>query len=84
MQTWLRFCVAVAVCRLAAAALIGPLAWELPYAMGVAIKSQKTNKQTKKPHTRGNKISPETHMLTTPSPWDEPHERHQLRTLMKH
>ena len=34
---WLRFCVAVAVCRLAAAALIGPLAWELPYAVRVAI-----------------------------------------------
>ena len=25
-------------CRLAAAALIGPIAWELPYAMGVALK----------------------------------------------
>ena len=29
--TWLR-------CRLAAAALIQPLAWELPYATGVALK----------------------------------------------
>ena len=31
--------------RLAAAALIHPLTWELPYAVGVALK---TNKQTKK------------------------------------
>ena len=28
-------------CRLADAALISPLAWELPYAMGVALKSRK-------------------------------------------
>ena len=28
-------------CRLAAAALIGPLAWELPYAAGAALKGQK-------------------------------------------
>ena len=28
-------------CRLAAIALIGPLAWELPYAAGVALKSRK-------------------------------------------
>ena len=28
-------------CRLAAAALIQPLAWELPYAMDMALKSQK-------------------------------------------
>ena len=32
-------------CRLAAAALIQPLAWELPYAMGVSLKSK--NKQKK-------------------------------------
>ena len=31
--------------RLAAAALIQPLAWELPYAMGVSLKSK--NKQKK-------------------------------------
>ena len=31
--------------RLAAAALIQSLAWELPYAMGAALKRQKTNKQ---------------------------------------
>ena len=28
-------------CRLAATALISPLAWEPPYAMGVALKRQK-------------------------------------------
>ena len=36
--------------RLAAAALIGPLAWELPYAMGAALKRlKKKKKQQKKP-----------------------------------
>ena len=33
--------------RLAAVALIGPLAWELPYAAGAALKGQKTNKPKK-------------------------------------
>ena len=33
-------------CRQASAAPIRPLAWELPYAVGAALKS-KTNKQTK-------------------------------------
>ena len=39
-------------CRPAAAAPIGPLAWEPPYAAGVALKKSKKkpkNKQTKKP-----------------------------------
>ena len=31
--------------RLAAVALIQPLAWELPYAVGVALKSQKKKKK---------------------------------------
>ena len=31
-------------CRLAAAALIQPLAWEPPYAAGEALKRQKQNK----------------------------------------
>ena len=31
--------------RLAASAQIGPLAWEPPYAMGVALKRQKTEKK---------------------------------------
>ena len=33
-------------CRLAATALIGPLAWEPPYTMGVALKDKKTKKMT--------------------------------------
>ena len=37
---WLRY-------RLAAVAAIGPLAWESPYAMGVALKSKTKNKQKK-------------------------------------
>ena len=32
-------------CRLAAVALIGPLAWELPYAMGAALKKPKKKKK---------------------------------------
>ena len=36
-------------CRLAAAAPVRPLAWEPPYAVGVALeKSKKTKKQNKK------------------------------------
>ena len=31
-------------CRLAAVALIQPLAWEPPHAVGTALKSQKNNK----------------------------------------
>ena len=34
-------------CRLAAAALIPPLAWELPYAMGVPLNRQKKKKKKK-------------------------------------
>ena len=39
-------------CRLAAAALIGPLAWEPPYAAAVALKSKK---KKKKRHTKKKK-----------------------------
>ena len=35
-------------CRLAAVALISPLAWETPYAMGAAIKRKKEKKKRKK------------------------------------
>ena len=35
-------------CRLAAAALIQPLAWEPPYAAGVALKKAKRQKKKKK------------------------------------
>ena len=34
-------------CRLAAIALIRPLAWELPYAAGVALKRQKKKERKK-------------------------------------
>ena len=34
-------------CKLAAGALIQPLAWERPYAAGAALKSQKINKSIK-------------------------------------
>ena len=34
-------------CRLVATALIGPLAWEPPYAAGVAIKSKKRKRKKK-------------------------------------
>ena len=44
---WLRSCVAVAVwCRLAAAALIQPLAWEFLCAAGVALKRKTQKKKT--------------------------------------
>ena len=35
-------------CRPAVVALIRPLAWELPYAMGAALKRQKDEKKKKK------------------------------------
>ena len=35
-------------CRLAVVALVRPLAWELPYAAGVALKSKKEKKKKKK------------------------------------
>ena len=38
-------------CRLAAAAPIRSLAWEPPYAAGVALKGKQTNKQTNKTKT---------------------------------
>ena len=38
--------------RLAAVALIGPLAWELPYAVGVALKRLKRKKKRKKRLTK--------------------------------
>ena len=35
------------VCRSAATAMIQPLAWETPYAMGVALKKRKEKKERK-------------------------------------
>ena len=46
-------------CRLAAAAPIQPLAWEPPYASGVALKNKKTekkNKRKEKKRKKGSKI----------------------------
>ena len=37
---WLGSCIAMAMAMPAAAALIGPLAWEPPYATGVGLKSK--------------------------------------------
>ena len=34
-------------CRSASSAAVGPLAWELPYVMGVALKRQKTKRENK-------------------------------------
>ena len=42
---WLRSDVTVAVVWLAAVAQIRPLAWEPPYAMGAALRSQKKKKR---------------------------------------
>ena len=44
-------------CRLAAAALIGPLAWEPPYAVGMALKNPKKNINTPK-NKNGVQVSP--------------------------
>ena len=50
-------------CRLAAAALIQPLAWELPYAMSAALK-RKTNKQkNKKKKTTGSDYHIQIHLI---------------------
>jgi len=45
-----RLCLKLALlwlCRLAAAALIRPLAWKLPYAAGVALKRKRKKKKKK-------------------------------------
>ena len=39
-QIWLRSHISVALCRSAAIAPIKPLAWELPYDKGMALKRQ--------------------------------------------
>ena len=48
LQTRLRSDVAVALARPVATALIRPLAWKPPYAMGVAIAKTKRQKEKKK------------------------------------
>jgi len=44
-------------CRLAAAALIGPLAWELPYAAGAALKKKKKKKRKERKKKKKERIS---------------------------
>ena len=56
MQTWLRSCIAVVWRRPAAVALIQPLAWEPPNAMGTALK-RKGKKKKKKGKKRSTTIS---------------------------
>ena len=51
-------------CRLAAVALIGPLAWEPPYAMGVALKNKKQKKRV-----REGDLLEKDHPKPTPSGW---------------
>ena len=46
-QMWLRSHIAVAVAA-ATALMIQPLAWELPYVAGAALKKQKKKKERKK------------------------------------
>ena len=53
---WLR-------CRLAVAAPTQPLAWELPYAMGMALKRQKKKKEERSSH-RGSAFNEPTSMTT--------------------
>ena len=49
-------------CRLAAVALLHPLAWELPYAPGVVLKSEKKRKKGK---NRNKQKKTHTHKFFT-------------------
>ena len=53
LQMWLRTVVWL-WCRLAATALVRPLAWELPYVVGVALKSKKQEQNQKKKKKKKN------------------------------
>jgi len=56
-------------CRLAAAALIRPIAWEPPYAAGVALKRQKNiKKKRKRKKERKKEKKEERKKETQPSP----------------
>ena len=44
-------------CRPMATAPIGPLAWEPPYAMGVALKRQKDQKRKEKERKKEKKLN---------------------------
>ena len=49
--------------RLAAVALVGPLAWECPYAKGVALKTKNETNKTKKQHQQKKKFKKTTYPL---------------------
>ena len=51
-------------CRLAAAALIPPLTWEPPYALGAALKRQKDNNDAHLIHAPAGSMNLEDMMLT--------------------
>ena len=55
VQMQLESTVAVAMARVAVAALIQPLAWELPHVTGVALKSKKKKKGKRKQKVELNK-----------------------------
>ena len=52
--------------RLAAIALIRPLAWELAYAKGVALKRQRNEKKKKKKATRKDARDRQRHTVQVP------------------
>ena len=56
LQTWLRSRVAVPVVKLAAVALIRTLVWELPYALGAALKSKGKKKKKKEKEKEMNRL----------------------------
>ena len=53
-------------CRVAATAPIGPLAWETPYAAGVALKGQKTEKKKEKKRKAEQTLGPVFQELCCP------------------
>ena len=68
-QTLLGSCIAVAWCRPAAVAPIGPPAWESPYAAGSALKSQK-----EKEHLFKNRWTESSHCGTVETNLNSIHE----------
>ena len=59
-------------CRLVGAALIGPLAWEHPYAMGAALEKAKKKKKRKKGKKKKKRLqlSKCSKYLSSGSMWD--------------
>ena len=49
--------------RLAATPPIGPLAWELPYAVGAALKGKKKKKRKKKKEKENSWESKDAHIM---------------------